>query len=75
MTKAIFEFKIGPGEDDQEAYETFTKADKYRRTLWDMSEFLRSKCKYSDEKSVSWEAVRRLFYRTLNENNLTGEDL
>jgi hypothetical protein len=75
MPKVTFEFKIGPGEEDEDAYHTCYNADKYRRTLWEMAEFLRAKCKYGDDKQVSWEALRTLFYRTLADQNLSGEDL
>jgi hypothetical protein len=76
MPTVSYVFNTEYGHDDVERLKTFQNAEKYQRSLYEISRLLREKCKYGDGKPTpSWETLRSLFYRMLNDNDLTGEDL
>jgi hypothetical protein len=67
VTKAIFEFKIGPGEDDQAAYETFLAAETNARIIDEIKAYLRQKRKYTEEVPESWSYVEEEIYRVIGD--------
>jgi len=76
MPKVSYEFNIEYGHDDVERLKTFQNAERYRSALSDVGEYLRKRCKYEEDKAMpSWDTLRRIFFRTLDDNDLSGSDL
>ena len=67
MPKVTFEFKIGPGEEDQDAYQTFLAAEANARIIDEIKAYLRQKRKYTEEVPESWSYVEEEIYRIIGE--------
>jgi hypothetical protein len=68
--KATLEFNL---PDDQDYYEMATQGSKMFNALWEISQELRSICKYEELSEKEWEMadrIRNKFFEILNDNNV-----
>jgi len=59
--KATFTFDL---PEEQEEYETYSRAGKYGSVLWDLDQWLRSEIKYRGKNE--YEPVRSILHDFLN---------
>lgn len=69
--KAMLEFNL---PEDKHEWDNAVKADAMYAALWDLSQELRTMCKYqtfeTNEEYAIVEAIRDKFYDILSENNI-----
>lgn len=69
--KAILEFSL---PDEEEEYQTATKANSLYSSLWDFSQYLRHQLKYNSLTSDEYKTIEGIsdeFYKILEENNIS----
>ncbi len=69
MPKATLTFQL---PDEREDFDLACKAGALHSALWDLSQELRSRDKYSEDPATTWAEVRQLFWDVLRD---AGVDL
>lgn len=65
--KSILEFNLPEDKDD---FDMAVKAPNYYNALWDLSNKIRGLDKYEDKESITIDELRKLFYDTLEDNDI-----
>jgi hypothetical protein len=69
--KATLEFNL---PEDQHEYDLVVTASQMFNALWEISQELRSICKYEELSEKEWEMadkIRDKFFEILNDNNIS----
>lgn len=75
MPTVTYSFNTEYGHDDIYRHKHVQDAEKYHRTLMDISEYLDRRCRDEYGKPpTSWQSLRKIFLETLDENELTRGD-
>lgn len=64
MPKATLTFSL---PDEREDFDLACNAGKLHSALYELSTAIRSKVKYSEEETTTWDEVKEMFWNTLKE--------